>query len=438
MRGSVSSRLPIFHGWYVVGACIVTSMVIVGARNSIGVFVIPMSEDFGWNRGTVSLAASLSFLLSGLMQPLLGGLYDRIGGRRVILWSLITLGLATLALSLTFHILFLMIVFGIVSGTAYSGASPSNTGALLSNWFRRRRATALGLNAAGLALGGLTLIPLAIYIIQVANWRITWAALGSIVLLVAVPLVYLLIQDAPEKLGLMPDGDSQPPEEDLSQASIGQPGPLETAHWVESFRSWPVWQMSTALSIDGVTTSVLLVHFVPYANDRGASPSTAALLFGLMMMMSFVGSTTTGMVSDRMERRSALTLIYGLRGCGFLALLLLPGNLGLWVSAAAIGFSWNAAASLTSSLIADIYGLRLLGMISGMAYLFRQVAGASGVLLTGYLYDASGAYTIPFAMIGALLLPAALAAFMVKERKYSARYQDRPVAAPLAALRSGI
>ena len=105
MHGNFKSRTSIYHRWYVVAACIIVSAVIVGARNSFGVFVIPMSEEFGWNRGTASLAASLGFLLNGLTQPLLGGGFDRFGGRKVILTSLIILGLATLVLGLTFHIL---------------------------------------------------------------------------------------------------------------------------------------------------------------------------------------------------------------------------------------------------------------------------------------------------------------------------------------------
>lgn len=213
MPGQLFSRIPIFHGWYVVVACVVASTVIVGARNGIGAFVIPMSEDFGWSRGTVSIAAFLGIFVNGLTQPFLGNALDRFGGRKVIVLSLVLLGLGTLALSMTFHILFLIIIFGLVSGTAYSGAAPPITSALLAKWFRRSRATALGINGAGATLGGLVLIPLAIFLIEVGNWRLAWAALGLIVLLVAVPLGYLTIHDGPEKLGLRPDGEPEPPKE---------------------------------------------------------------------------------------------------------------------------------------------------------------------------------------------------------------------------------
>ena len=108
------SWTPIFHGWYVVVACVVASMVIVGARNGIGAFVIPMSEDFGWSRGTVSIAAFLGIFVNGLTQPFLGNAIDRFGGRKVIVLSLVLLGLGILSLSMTTHIFFLIIIFGLV------------------------------------------------------------------------------------------------------------------------------------------------------------------------------------------------------------------------------------------------------------------------------------------------------------------------------------
>jgi len=424
MRGRISSLTPMYHGWYVVVACMVTSMVIVGARNSLGVFVIPMSEDFGWSRGAVSLAASLSFLLNGLTQPLLGRMFDRLGGRRVILGSLILVGVSTVLLSLTFHIIFLIFIFGLVLGTAYSGASPANTGALIARWFRRKRSTALGLNVAGTAVGGLILIPLAAQMIEATNWRLTWLALGLIVLLVAVPLGFRVIHDGPEKLDLKPDGGSTPGDQLVSQAPIGRAGPLEATSWIDVFRSWPIWQISTAYFVDGFAIAIILIHFVPFAVDRDASVSSAALLFGLMMAVNIVGSALTGALADRMSRKTVLTGLYLTRGCAFLVVLVLPGSLGLWVFATVAGFSFISPTSLTTSLIADIYGLRVLGTIGGVAYSFRQIGGALGVLLVEYLFDITGSYDIPFAITGSLLLPVALVAFMVNEKKFSTRYQD--------------
>jgi MFS family permease len=109
----------------------------------------------------------------------------------------------------------------------------------------------------------------------------------------------------------------------------------------------------------------------------------------------------------------------------------LSGDLGLWLFAVIAGISWIATAPLTSTLTADVYGLRALGTISGISFTFHQIGGFGSVLLAGYLKDLTGSYTIPFLFAGSLLFPAALSAFTINERKYSVRYVVR--AAPALA-----
>ena len=161
-----TNRPTVYYGWYIVLACIFIAFVTNGARNSFGIFVIPLSDEFNWSRGAISFAAALAFLVSGVTQPILGSLFDRWGGRRVILTSLLIFGIATAALSLTFHFIFLLFLFGVVSAISLGGMSLTNTGSLLSKWFMRKRATVVGFNATGLAAGGLILVPFGMYLLQ--------------------------------------------------------------------------------------------------------------------------------------------------------------------------------------------------------------------------------------------------------------------------------
>jgi len=421
-----------YYGWYIVATCVFIAFLTNGARNAFGIFVLPLEHDFGWNRGAISVAASLGFLVNGLAQPFLGRIFDRMGGRKVILSSLILFGIATALLSLTFHYLFLVFMFGLVSAAAMSGSSLTNTGALLTRWFRRKRATVVGLNASGMSFGGLLLVPFAMYLLQATNWRVTWAALGLMVLVLGVPLAWLLLRDDPAQLGLQPDGDSDPATAAGKSGGRRQDGPYAVDKWRDSFKSPPIWHLSAAYFVCGATTGVLNVHFVPYAVDRGVSPATAANIFGFMMGLNVVGSIAAGFFSDKFSRKNLLALVYAMRGIAYLLLLLIPSTGGLWVFAALAGFSWIATAPLTTSLTADVYGLKALGTISGVSFLFHALGSFGSILLAGFLFDLTGSYTIPFAVAGALLAPAALAAFTIKERRYSVRYQPRAAAAEAA------
>ena len=424
MKGTKSDS-PIFFGWYIVATCFFIAFLTVGVRNAFGIFVIPMSEEFGWTRTTISLAAASGFLINGITQPFLGHLFDRIGGRRVIVVGLVLIGIFTLLLSLTFHILFMLVVFSFLLSTALSGPSLTNTMALISKWFKRRRATAISINTVGTSIGGLILVPFAMYFLQATGWRMTWLILGLLILLLAVPLALLFIRENPEALGLLPDGDKEYQEQAEYEKTEDRLGEFEVDHWIKSFRSAPMWQLSAAYVVCGVTTGMISTHFVPFAIERGISPGKAALIFGLMMGLNSLGGIGAGVLSDKFGRKNVLAAVYLLRGIGYVMLVCIPSSLGMWAFAIAAGFSWVASVPLTSALTADVYGLRVLATISGITFLCHQVGSFIMVLLAGVLFDLTGSYTLPFAIAGSLLFPAALAAYTIKEKRYSIRYRAR-------------
>ena len=423
---NLSARPAIFYGWVIVAATFLIALVTVGGRSAFGVFVVPMSEEFGWSRSTISLAASLGFLVNGLSQPFVGRMFDTLGGRRVILASLATVGIMTIFLALTFHILFLILVFGVLMSIAWSGASLTTTSALLSRWFRRQRTTVLSLSTAGASAGGLLLVPLAMTILQRTDWRLTWVALGVLILIVAWPLAFFFLQDDPTDLGLLPDGDQS-----FADGCQGNPtraaGPLEADSWRVALHSWPFWQLSGAYCVCGFTTAILTTHFIPYAIDRGFTPSTAATALGVMNGLNVVGVIVMGALADRCGRKNLLAFVYAARGGAYALLLLAPDPWSLWGFAAITGFSYWATAPLTTSLTADVYGLKTLGTLGGVTFLVHQVGGAASIQFAGLMRDIAGSYTLPFTMAGLLLLPAALSAFSIREKQYSGKERDRPV-----------
>lgn len=431
MQSTEKTKKPLYFGWYVCAATVFIGFVSIGARNSFGVFVIPMSEEFGWSRFTVSIAAALGVLVNGIIQPFMGQLFDRTGGRKVIITGLLVLGISTILLSLTFHILFLVFMFGFIASMAQAGPALSNTAALMSRWFKRRRATAISINSAALSLGGLIMVPFSMYLLQATSWRVAWIGLGIIVL-TSLPLAYFFIRERPSDMGLNPDGDPSSSEDGANPRRRELKGPLEVETWRESFKSAPIWQMAGSYFVCGTTTFVLSVHFIPFAiEDRGISGTTAATIFGYMMGLNIIGALGAGLLADKIGgTKNWLALVYFMRGIAYIVLLTVDSVAGLWIFASIAGFSWVATLPLTSSLTADVYGLKAMGTISGITFMFHQFGGFGSVLLAGLLFDITGSYVLPFAIVGALLFPAAISAFSIKERKYSARYQ---IAVPTAA-----
>ncbi len=417
-----AKRSGIFYGWFIVAASFFVIMMTMGARNGVGVFVLPMSDEFSWNRSIISFAAALGILLNGVSQPFLGGLYDKVGGRKLILYGVTVIGITVLLLAFTFHIAYFILVFGVIMAVAMSAGSITTGAVIVSKWFQRKRATAIGITAAGASVGGLVLVPFTTYLIELLDWRWSWVILGSLILVLVLPVSYIILRNSPAEMGLQPDGDDAPAPG--ANVPVRGTAPLEVDQWRDAFRSWPMWQLCATYFVCGFTTLIMGFHFVPNAVESGFSPATAATAFGVLSAMNTIGVIAVGPIADKLGNKTLLGTVYFFRGIGYVLLLTLPGQWGLWVFAIVGGMSWIATVPLTTALTADIYGLKKVGTLSGMIFLSHQVGGSIGIQFGGIMRDITGSYTVPFAAAAGLLFFAAVMAMLIQERRYSVRYQQ--------------
>ena len=258
----------IFYGWFILGVGFFTLFVASGSRNGFGVFIIPMSNDLEWSRGAISLAIALGWFVNGITLPFLGKFYDQLGGRKVICYSLIVLGSATMLLSLVTSLWMLIILYGLLMSTAASGASLVTVGAILSKWFYRKRGAVISISSSGASIGSMILAPFATYLILLLGWRITWGVMGGLVLFIALPLVFFLMKENPADIGEVPDGAFIPDSKTQSDNQEEVVTPLEAEYWKHAYRSAPMWQLSVGYFVCGMTTGILSAHYVPFVIDR--------------------------------------------------------------------------------------------------------------------------------------------------------------------------
>jgi MFS family permease len=435
-----SARQGLFYGWYVVAALFFATFLVVGTRQSFGIYVRTWEEDWQTSVGAISIAASVGWLLNGLSQPFFGRLTDRIGGRPVVIVSLFVMGLAFLAMALVQNVLMLTVLYGFVIAIASGGISPGITGVFVARWFERRRGAAMSYLVAGGSVGGLVLVPFLTYLFLATSWQTAWVVAGVIALVLGLPLLVTIVRSDPSDVGLNPDGDVNEDQAQTPGAGQVRPGPargpLAVERWQESFRSRPMWQLSASYWVCGVTTAAIAVHFVRWAEDEGISPGTAALAFGLLSGINAAGVLFVGSISDRMERKTILGIVYLVRSLAFLMLIVLPGPQAIWLFAVIGGMSWLATVPLTASLTADVYGVRNLGMLGGLINMTHQIGGALAVMLFGLAFDSLGSYDLAFGTSVVLLIVAGLIVLTLNERRYSVRYSPVRPAETLSALPS--
>ncbi len=470
-KSAVQMGGSLYFGWYIVATCFFVAFLSIPGRQGFGLFVTEMEPTFGWDRADISWVGSIGFLINGAMQPIMGALFDKYGPRKVFGFGLVIMGLAIMSLafirdleatlplgfvSIPLDLLWFIVVFSIIVNTCLSAASITNMLALVVRWFQRKRSKATALAACGTSIGGLLTIPFAAYLMGVIDtsgisvgdsvlvgWRTVWFLLGIIVVVAAAPLAVFFLRPNPQSMGLNPDGDPTPEGATPATMSAGRAtGAYEVNNWRQCFKTAPMWQLSGAYVVCGITTGLLSIHFIPYAEDVLPAQVNflggvwdekvfAGLIFGVMTGLNAAGVIITGFLGDRMRRKNVLAVVYATRGAAFMCLVFLPlfghGMLGLLMFAMLSGMSWVASVPLTSTLTADVYGFRALGTISGWVFFAHQIGSFLSIQFAGYAYVwFNESYFWPFLIAGLTLIPASIMAFSINEYHYSGRYNSQP------------
>ena len=371
-------------------------------------------------------AMAIGQLTNGVTQPIIGYLFDRFDSRKVILTCVIATGLATAGLHWTSHYWHLIFLFSFVLATVMGGTSLAILWPLAARWFLKRLGLALGLLTAAPSLGSTFLAPTTGLFLSQYSWQEGWLALGAIALFLALPVGLKFLRNWPSDIGLKPDGDPETPMEIQSRGSRPalQRGRFEVDRWWRAFRSPTIWVLLPGLAIGGFTGSVISSHFVSFAADLGYSLTTASTIYSLMLLLGAVGAVAGGWLADRFPRKKVLGAIYLAQGISLLVLVAGSQTLaGLWVFAVVAGLCWAAWMPIAFALIVDVYGLRALGAIWGIAFLCQQIGGMVGPVLNGLIHDFTGSYASPFAACASMLVLVSIAVFAINEKKYSGRYQ---------------
>ena len=206
-------RLPtgnVFYGWFVVLGSSFVVFGVAGGQFSFGVFLTPMTEEFGWSRGTLSLAFGVTFMLSGLLRPVAGYVADYYNAKWAALSGLALMGAMLFLIPLVQELWHLFVIFAVMSIGITMGTGPILT-KIVSQWFFSRRGLTLGLVGGAGSFGAMILVPATSAILVLFAWRESYIFMGILLLAVILPVGALLISNKPEDKGLQPMGERPVP-----------------------------------------------------------------------------------------------------------------------------------------------------------------------------------------------------------------------------------
>ncbi len=391
--------------WLVVGASSVGLFLHFGSLlvNSFGVFLTTLCDEFHWTRTQVSLAFTLATLTAMLTMPLTGWLTDRFGARRPILICTTVFGLLFAALSLlTGHLWQLYLLF-LGLGLVGPGTSAVPHASLITRWFTKRRGLALGLAMCGTAFGGVIWPTATQKLLDQFNWRVAYAVLGALVLLVAVPLLMAFLKEPPTRL-ISIDHNAHEDVTGLSRK--------------EALRSGVLWLMIVAFFIVSATIQACMIHLVPMLKDRGMTPANAALAASLFGVAGMIGRLGTGYLLDLLPATRVPVIAFCFVGGGIF--LLLTGAAGVisYVAAMLIGFGYGAESATIPYLVGRYFGLKSFGEIYSYLFITVPLGGALGPALMAAGFDRTGSYQLVLLLCGFATVLAVL--LMLRLSSYSA------------------
>lgn len=404
-----------YFGWNIVAVATLVTLLTVGMRMGIGPFFLPMAEDLGYSRSLLAGIVAIGMLCYGLGMPVAGHLVARRGTPFVLL-----LGTAIVIVSIIWtvyarHPVSFLLAFGVLMSFGLALTSPVAFTPVISHWFVRRRGMALFFLSTGSMAGIAVLTPILTYSIAAVGWQGTLLGYAALFAVLIIPMAMFVVRD------------EAPPEADLSAEDIASKraragGPaMPVLKLRDAVRTAPFWKISFGLFTCGYSMNLIGTHGIPMLMDHGFDSGTSALGIGLIGLVAIFSTLVLGRLSDVLPRRHILAAIYLVRGLGFFGLLMAGTHWELYGVSTIGGIAWAGSIALSSAILADVYGVRLVGILYGLAYLSHQIGAMISSWLGGWAYEAFGTHWVSFGSAGGLLLVAAGVALLLPVQGFSLR-----------------
>lgn len=407
-------NLPFYYGWFVLAICFLTTLTSAGVRSSPSVLIHPLEVEFGWSRAAIASAVSMNLLLFGIAAPISGWLLDRHGPRKVMLGSLLLLIVGVSGTMAMNHFWQFFLVWGVIVGLGAGGVGSVLTATIGNRWFVAKRGLALGILGSASSTGQLIFLPLFMAMITYAGWRMGSMTL-IIVAIILLPLIYLFMRDDPAEVGLEPYGAGQPVAAGGAASLRGVRAGNASITLREVLGTSTFWLLAGSFFVCGGTANGLIgTHLIPHEIDHGIPQVTAASLVGVMGGLNFVGTILSGWMTDKVQPRKWLAMVYALRGLSLLILPFMQDFKGLLLFAVIYGLDWFATVPPTMAITADTFGKQNIGRIYGWIFMSHQIGAAIMASAAGVLRTWIGDYQLAFFSGGAIAVMAAGLVLQIK------------------------
>ena len=404
-------RERLHYSWVMVILASAVMIAYAPVVYTFGVFLQPLTEEFGWERGALSGVFSIQMLLIGVVSIFIGRLTDKYGPRIFVTLGGLVSSIGFLLMSQVNSLWQVYLNWGFIMGIG-GGCFYIAIISTIPKWFAKRTGVAVGITVAGMGLGAVISPPLIQGLISIYGWQQPFIVLSIALFVIVVPLAQFM-RHSPQRMGIRPYGDVGD--------TIGDKLPLlsaaERISFTQAVKTSRFWFFGLVVFCTFFCVHVIIVHVVPYAVDVGVPAIVAAGMLSIAAGSSIVGRLTIGLIADRVGGRLTLSFCVILITLSLLCLLFIHDVWMFYVFSVIFGFGYGGIILLVTIVTAELYGLSSLGMMLGLFAFYDTAGGILGPPLAGSIFDATRSYSLALlicVILGVLAIILSLALLKAK------------------------
>jgi MFS family permease len=414
----------LYYGWVIVGVALVSMAFWIGFRTTFSVFYAALLDEFPWGRGESAGVQSMALITYTITAPLVGGLIDRLGPRRIILPGILLLALGLILSASLKSLAHFYLFYGVLAAAGVTSIAIISYTAILAHWFEKKRGLANGLAVSGAGLGTFILIPLSQQFISSWGWRLAFVALGVLVLVILLPLNGLLLRHKPQELGLCPDGakgGESPQGGNERRLQVIDSNWSET-QWTlkRASRTGRFWALIIFSFFVAIAIYIFFVHNVRFLVDQGIDKMTAAFAFGIAGIICSIFRIFWGWLSDYIGREKTYTLgtiCMSVGACSLILLEISAKRQFVYTFVIFFGAGWGVTAPMMMSVAADLFQGKSFGLIYGIVEGVIGIGGALGAWVAGFIFDNTQSYRWAFMLTAVVTMLSCLFVWLAAPRK---------------------
>ena len=405
----------IFFGWWTVLAGGILALWGYGYQAyGISALFKPISSELGFSRTATSVAASIGRFEGGFEAPIVGWVTDRFGPRWVVFGGTFVIALALCLMYYINSLWAYYLVWGALLGLGANVALSIPVDTAISNWFVKKRGTALSIKWVFSGLSGVVVLPLIAWMITAQGWRMTCVTGGLVMAVVGLPLAWFCLrQRRPEYYGMLPDGAKT--EGDITDLEQWIERGMQYAAEVDEvefsvkqvFKTRVYWLLVAINGSHSLIGGAINIHTIPFLTDLGIDPLVAAGMMVVMVGSSVPARLLGGLVIDRAKTRQLRFILLGsymLQFIGLGVFLLFRDLPSIYVWYVVYGVGIGIAYVTNPLLRARYFGRKAFGSIHGVTALILTPFGVVAPVYAGWVYDSTGSYMTAFTMFAGLLV----------------------------------